>query len=227
MALIVRTAMACIALMIAAPASTATPREILIDAAFHARTKEDALAQVGRAEAGATAALAKAPRDREAMMIRAMALGYRAKLIRNRGDAMAAREAFYALASANPRDPEAQAAIGAWHLDSVAALGGFLAGPLLGASKVDGVAAMDRAIALGGDRAMFSGLGALLRLSVNPRDPRAGALAEAAAHGTTPEPLDAVMKDSAVSILGYLKAGNAAATQKRAKELLPFGRLRK
>ena len=146
---------------------------ILTEAAFQARDQATALAQVAQSEAAANAILARVPNDREASVVRAMAIGYRAKLTRNRADALAARKLFTALVAADPHDPEAEAAIGAWHLDSVAALGGLVAGMVLGAHKADGTAAMDRAVGLGGGRAMFPGLAALLRLALDPDDARA------------------------------------------------------
>ncbi len=217
----------CATMMMAVPATAATPRQILADAAFQTRDKPTALAQVAQSEAGAAAIIAHMPNDREANVVRAMAIGYRAKLTRNRGDAMTARKLFTALASSDPRDPEAAAAIGAWHLDSVAALGGLVAGMALGAHKADGLAAMDRAVALGEGRAMFPGLAALLRLALDPEDAGARRLAEMASRGATPYPLDKLMQRSAVAILVPLRAGDTRAVQAMAKQLLPFGRLPK
>lgn len=214
-----------LAVLAALPAVAATPRQTLTDAAFSARDKPTALAQIGQAEAAAAAILAKAPGDREARLVGAMATGYRAKLNRSRAQALAARRMFEALAASNARDPEALAAVGGWHLDAVAELGGLVAGATLGAKRAAGIAAMDRAVALGGDRAMFAGLAALLRLALDPRDKRASALAEAAARGTTPTALDRAMQRSATAILVPLREGNARATQVLAKRLLPFGRV--
>jgi hypothetical protein len=213
------------AMMIAAPALASTPRQILTEAAFQARDQPTALAQVAQSEAAANAILARSPNDREASVVRAMAIGYRAKLTRNRADALAARKLFTALVAADPRDPEAEAAIGAWHLDSVAALGGLVAGMVLGAHKADGTAAMDRAVGLGGGRAMFPGLAALLRLALDPDDARARVLAEEASRGSTVYPLDRLMQRSAAAVLVPLRAGDKRGAQNLAKQLLPFGRL--
>lgn len=219
-----RTAI-CAAMMIAAPVAAATPRQILSEAAFQARDKAAALAQVAEAEAAASTILTRSPNDREANVVRAMAVGYRAKLTRNRGDALAAHKLFIALAAADPRDPEAQAAIGAWHLDSVSALGGLVASMVLGAHKADGIAAMDRAVALGDGRAMFPGLAALLRLAHDPEDAGARRLAEMASSGTTPFPLDRLMQRSATAVLVPLRAGDKRGAQALARQLLPFGRI--
>ncbi len=63
---------------------------------------------------------------------------------------------------------------------------------VLGARKSVGFEATDRAIALGGDRALFTGLAALLRLSIDPADSRGALLADAAVRGTTPTMIDRI-----------------------------------
>jgi len=191
----------CAVVLLAAPVATlaATPRDTLAQAAFSASDKATALARIGQAKAAVDAVLARAPGDHEARLLSAMALGYRAKLNRSRGDAVEAGKLFAAIAAANPRDAEAQAAVGAWHLDAVTALGG--------------------------DRAMFSGLSALMRLALDANDARARALAEAAARGTTPTALDQIMQRAAAAVLVPLRAGNTRAAATLAKQLLPFGRL--
>lgn len=212
-------------MVMAAPAVAATPRQTLTEAAFVTRDKAVALDQIAQARAAADAQLAKAPRDHEALLIRAMATGYHAKLTRNRGDALAARKQFEALSAADPKDAEAVAAVGTWHLDSVTELGGMVAGMMLGAKKATGLATMDRAVALGGNRAMFAGLAALLRIALDPDDKRALPLAEAASKGTMPTPLDRLMQRYAEALVPILRAGDGEKAQALAKQLLPFGRL--
>jgi hypothetical protein len=210
---------------IAAPVEAATPRDILLDAAFNTRDSATALARIAQAEAGANVQLARSAGDFDARLSRAMAIGYRAKLTRNRTDALSARHQFEALAAAHPRDAEAAAAVGTWHLDSVIQLGGLIAGMALGAKKAAGLAALDRAVALGEGCAMFPALAALLRMAIDPRDPRARALGEAAARGTTPEPIDRLMQRNVATALAALKSGKPDVAQDLAKELLPFGRV--
>lgn len=212
--------------LIAAPAAAATPRDILVDAAFRAPDKSSALARVGQAQAAADAILAATPGDREARLVHAMSVAYRAKLTKGRADAVTAGKLFAALVAENPRDPEAQAALGSWHLDAVAQVGAMLAGMALGAKKAPGYAAMDRAVALGGGRAMFAGLSALQRLVLDPGDPSARALAEAAARGTVPTPIDQIIQRAATAVLVPLRAGDTAAAANMARQLLPFGRIK-
>ena len=126
----------------------------------------------------------------------------------------------------SPQDPEAQAALGGWHIDAVAALGGLTARGVLGARKAVGYAATDRAVALGGDRALFTGLAALLRLSLDPDDARGAALANAAVRGTTPTTLDRLMQRRAAELVNALKGGDRRLVQALAKRLLPLGQIR-
>jgi hypothetical protein len=216
-----------VAAILPAPLFAASPRQILADAAFQARDKGDALSRVIEAENGADAILSRTPSDHEATSMRAMAIGYRAKLEHSRSEALAARKLFESLAAANPRDPEAAAAVGAWHLDSVGELGSFLAGAGLGARKATGIAAMDRAVTLGGKRAMFPGLAGLFRLALDPRDAGAHKLIEVASQGTTPTILDQVMQRSAIVMLATLRTGDRHRIEALARQLLPFGRLKR
>ena len=212
---------------LAMPLKAATPRQILMEAAFQTHDKALALAQIAEADKGATAQLASNARNRDAAFVRAMAVGYRAKLNHSRGDAMAARRQFEALVSANAGDADAVAAVGTWHLDSVIDLGAMVAAMAIGAKKATGFAMMDRAVALGGNRAMYPGLAALLRLSIDPRDPRGRVLAEKASAAGTPLPLDRIFQRGALTMLAALKTGDDKAVQKLARELLPFGRLKR
>ena len=212
---------------LAVPLLAATPRQILTEAAFQSRDKASALALIDEADRGAAALLARDGSNHEAALIRAMALGYRAKLTRSRRDAVAARRLFEHFAAVSPNDADAAAAIGTWHLDSVIALGGFVAGMAIGAKKATGLAMMDRAVALGGNRALFPGLAALLRLAIDPADPRGRALAETASAAKIVLPIDTIMQRNAAALLVPLRAGDRGATQALAKQLLPFGRLKR
>ncbi|PAX07310.1 hypothetical protein [Sphingomonas lenta] len=207
----------------AAPAFAETPREMLTHASFQDRDKAAALRRVVQAHGLATAALARNPNDREAALMQATALGYRAKLTGSRGDAVAARRAMERLVSAHPRDPERHLLLGAWHMGAVHRLGRIMGRAVLGASKPVGLSALDRAVALGGDRALFSGLAALLRLQQDPKDAGARALAEAAARGSAPTGLDRHLQAAARAVLVPLRAGDAAAIKRVAARHLPLG----
>lgn len=198
-------------------------REELLQTVFGARDRSVALSQLASVEATATAALARAPGDSEALLSRAMATSYRAKLTHSRSDALSAKAQFEALVAKYPRDAEAQAALGAWHISAVKALGALVARGGLGARKTLGLEATDRAIALGGDRALFPGIAGLLRLSVDPTDPRGVALIGQATHGSTATPVDRLIQRRAVQLDLALRGGDAKFIQALANRLLPLG----
>lgn len=222
-----RTALACAALiatLTVAPATAATPREILTVAAFQTGDKPAALALVNQALNLAQVQLAANPGDREAQLQRAFAIGYRAKLTRSPGEAKQARTLLEGLVAANPRDPEAQLGLGGWHLDAIA--DGFLTASVLGARKAPGLAGVDQAVALSGNRAFFKAFAAMMRIRLAPKDvATARALAEAASAGSTATPLDRIGKRDADAILIPLRAGDGKTAAALAERLLPFGRL--
>lgn len=210
------TSAAAIALTTPATAQTRS-RELLTQASFVERDRAAALGKV-------QAAVAVTERDTsyEGRLIRATALGYRAKLTGSRSDLTAAKALFDAVVRANPRDPEAQLGLGAWHLATLSKTGGLL-GRVLGANRSAGNAALDRAVALAGNRAFFPGLAALFRLRADPADPRGRQLAEQASKAGVASPLDRIMQRAAVAVLVPLRAGNAAQVEATAHRLLPFG----
>lgn len=217
------------ALVVAVPSSAhaATDRESLIETAFVERDRATALTQIAATEASARATLGRTPGDAEALLTRAMATSYRAKLTHNRSDALSAKAQFEALVARNPRDAEAQAALGAWHLSAVKSLGALMARGGLGARKASGLEATDRAVALGGGRALFPGIAGLLRLSIDPGDPRGLALIGQATHASTTTALDRVVQRRALTIAAALKAGDSAKLiQALANRLLPLGQFR-
>ena len=209
---------------LAAPA-LAGPRETLMNAAFSASSVPEAKQEVASALSAATAELAQDPNDSEAQLQQALAIGYRAKLTRNSGDAKRARQLFNAFLAAHPRDPEAQLALAGWNLDAIADLGPLLAKMVIGASKRDGLAALDRAVALGQNRALFAAYGALIRARLDPNDPVALRLAQQAVAAPTPTALDRMMQQRAASLLQSLRNGDKAGAATLAKRMLPFGTL--
>jgi tetratricopeptide (TPR) repeat protein len=210
----------------AAPAEAASPREELIRAAFLTHDKAQALGLVDQAITDAQAILAQSPNDREAKLQQALGIGYRGQLKRSPGDAKSAHTLLEALAKSDPRDAEAQVAVAGWHLTAVGDLGNFLARTLLGASRDAGIAALDRAVALGGNRAFFSAYAALIRIKLDSSDTATPLkLAQRAAAAPAPGAIDRVMQRAAQRIVPLLQAGDGAGASKLAKQLLPFGTL--
>jgi hypothetical protein len=219
---------AVVACAITSPAAAAeTPREILMSAAFTVTDRAAALSRVDRALKLAEAAVKRDPKNQDARLQRAMAISYRGKLTRSRADVIAARREFEALAAADPRNAEVQLAIAGWHLESVGELGPLLARTALGARKATGVQALGRALALGGDRALFPALASLHRIQLDPGDV-AGArrLAEIAIKAGATNPVDRIMQKQAAALLPALRAGDGKAAARAAKTLMPFGRVR-
>jgi hypothetical protein len=220
----------CIVCSLAGPAvaaSAATPRELLLRAAFVARDKTQALGFIGDALVDTRTMLATNANDREAKLQQALAIGYRGQINRSLTDAKAARGALEALAAADPRNPETETALAGWHLTAVGDLGGFLARSVLGASKATGLATLDRAVALGGNRAFFPAYAALIRIRIDPSDTATPlALAQRAVAAAAPSPLDRVLQGAVQKLIVPLKAGDGSGAATLAKQLLPFGQLK-
>lgn len=220
-----------IACSLATPAAAATPaassaRELLLRAAFVARDKTQALGLIGDALVETRTVLAANANDREARLQQALAIGYRGQLTRSLADAKSAHAALESLAAADPRNPETQTALAGWHLTAVGDLGGFLARSVLGASKATGLAMLDKAVALGGNRAFFPGYAAMIRIRIDPDDiATALALAQRSVAAAASTPLDRVLQGAAQRLIVPLKAGNGAGAAKLARQLLPFGQL--
>jgi hypothetical protein len=200
-----------------------TPRELLLDAVFTTRDKPTALSRIDHVSQATNAILARSSDNEEAAIVQATAAGYRAKLTGNRSGAVAARKQFEMLIAKYPRNPEAHIALGAWHIGVIASFGQFVGRAAVGAQKRIGMESIERAVALGNNRAMFLGLGALLRLELDPSDPRGRQLAEAAGRGSAPTALDRIMQRSAAAVLVPLRKGDRKATQALADRLLPLG----
>ena len=211
------------AVLCATPVQAETPRELLTQAGFVDRDRNVALARIEKAAAVAGQTLSRAPNDQDAAVVQAMANGYRAKLLGNRGQAILARKQYETLVARYPRNAEAQAALGAWHVGVIAKLGRFVGRAVAGAQKATGFDALERSVALGGNRAMFAGLAGLLRLELDPNDVRGRALVETASKAPTPTAIDGYVRKAAVAVLVPLRAGDANATKALADKLLPFG----
>jgi hypothetical protein len=208
------------------PAQAETARDVLVNAAFFAPTKAAALARVNQAVALAEGAVKRDPRDQNARLQHALAISYRGKLNRSRADVIAARRVFEAMVAANPRDPEAQMALAGWHLAAVIELGPMVARTVLGARTASGNSALDRALALGRNRASIPALASLQRIQLSPNDV-AGArrLAEVAMAAGADTAFDRVMQKQAAALLPALRAGNGKAAAALAKRLMPFGKV--
>jgi hypothetical protein len=220
------TVLAICAGAVCSPAHADASRDILVNAAFGTRDKATALTRVGQSVAAADAVLKKNPADENGRLQRALAISYRGKLSRSRTDVLAARREFEAIVAADPRNPEAQLALGAWHLAAVIEFGPFMARTVLGARTATGNQALERALTLGRDRASIPAFVSLQRIQIDPSDV-AGArrLAEGAVKASANTQFDRVMQRQAATLLPALRNGNGKAAAALAKLLMPFGRV--
>jgi len=220
------TVLAICSAAICTPAHADTSRDILVSAAFGTRDKATALTRVNQAVATADAALKRNPGDENARLQRALAISYRGKLSRSRADVLTARREFEAIVAADPRNPEAQMALGAWHLAAIIEFGPLMARTVLGARTAAGNQALDRALALGRDRASIPALASLQRIQINPSDVTgARRLAEVAIKADATTSFDRLMQKQAAILLPSLRDGNGKAAAATAKLLMPFGRI--
>lgn len=209
-----------------AAAPVAMPRATLVAAAFQTTSKTQALALVNKAIGTLDATLAKAPGNRDAQLQQGIAFGYRGKLTRSVSDARRGRDLLTAFAKRHPGDPEAQIALGGWHLTVIAEVGGFLGSTALGASKSKGLAALDKAVSLGGNRAFFPAYAGLARVALDADDAKAvKPLLQKAAGATTPTEVDRITKAAAKRVLALIDAGDAKGASRLARQLLPFGQV--
>lgn len=222
----VATAFAFLAAAASVPAHADAARDILIRAAFSTRDKASALAGVNQAVATADAAIRHNPRDLDAKLQRALAISYRGKLSRSRSDVVAARREFEAVVAADPRNPEAQMALGAWHLAGIIEFGPMLARTVLGARTAAGNQAYARALAMDNDRASIPALASLQRIQVDPSDiAGASRLAEESLRAGASTSFDRIMQKQAATLLSVLRKGNGKIAAATAKLLMPFGRV--
>jgi tetratricopeptide (TPR) repeat protein len=205
-------------------AHAATPRDTLIQAAFGTHDKKQALSLINDALTQTQQMLAQNSANREAQLQQALGIGYRGQLTRSPADAKAAHRALETLVTVEPNNAEAQVAIAGWHLTAVGDLGNFLARTLLGASRDDGFAALDKAVAMGGNRAFFPAYAALIRIKLNTSDTATALhLAQRAASAQAPEQIDRILQRAAVRLIPDLQAGRGDDAARLAKQLLPFG----
>lgn len=206
------------AVALAAPAmAQADNRDLLTQASFIDRDQATALRKVQT-----VVAATQQDTSFSARVMLATALGYRAKLTGSRTDLTTSRKLWEAVVAANPRDAEAQLGLGAWHIATLNKTGALI-GRMFGANRAAGNAALDRAVALGGNHAFFPGVAGLFRLKADPADARGRQLIEQAANAAATTPLDRILKRSAAQMLGPLRAGNEAQVKATAHRLLPLG----
>jgi hypothetical protein len=200
-------------------------RALLAVAGYETSNKALALALIATAESHADAALKLAPDDVDALLQKAIAIGYRAKLRRSPDEAKAARALMETALKHQPGSALAWASIGGWHGEAVVTLGRFLAGTMVGAKAKDGIAGYERAIALAPDSPVFRTLYAITLADLDPDPAKLRALLIPAASGTGGDGFDRLMRDRARALLAALGSGRKGALQAAAAKARPFAKI--
>jgi len=217
-------AAAIVALSAPQVAVAASPRATLVSAAFETGGKSQALALVNSAIGALNATLAKDANNRDAQLQQGIAYGYRGKLTRSIGDARKARDLLTKFVQRHPSDPEGQVALGGWHLTVLNDVGSLVGGTL-GASKSKGIAALDRAVKQGANRAFFPAYSGLSRIALDSSDVSAAkALLQKASSAAAPSEVDRITRAAAGRVLALINSGKPKEASRLAQDLLPFGR---
>lgn len=202
-----------------------TPRELLTYASFEDRDPAAALRRIESARIIAAAELQRSPASYEAALIQAMAIGYRSKLTGSRSDAVDARRRFERLVRRDPANPDAQLALGAWHMGALHRLGRIVGGALVGASRSEGMAALNKAVGLGRGSSFYPALAGLLRPQADPGDRGAVQLIQLASREVEKSRLDGLMRGASRQMLTAIGRGDEHAIRQTASRLLPLGLL--
>lgn len=204
---------------------TLASRAQLVAAAYEAPSKEQALRMIAEAKRNAEAALARNPRDADALVQHAIATGYTAKLTRNLGLAKQSRAEMLRVTTLAPNMAEGWAAIGGWHGDAIADLGSMLAGITLGAKKAEAARGFETAMAKDPASPIYPAYYSFMLLRTDKSNAaRVTSILENAAALRPRNGFEALMRSRAAQLLVPLKAGDTGAARKLAEKLQPFGR---
>lgn len=196
-------------------------------AAFATTDKAVARVLLELAEDDFNRALEKSPGNFDALLQKAVVIGYRAKLDSNPGLAKQSRRNFEAILARYPNNPLANAALAGWHGESVATLGKFIAGTALGAKESEALRLYEKAAAMpGADPAVpfFYGVN-LLTLS-GDNAPKAKALLQRSLKVPASDGFEIALQKQARALLTVLEKGDIAAARTAAKRLAPLGSIR-
>lgn len=201
-------------------------RSLLSVAAYRTADKARARAICVQAIAILDGVLAKAPRDLDAQLQKGIAIGYIAKLDRSPGGAKEARKFMDAVKAARPNDALAYAALGGWHGESIATLGGFIAGSVLGAKRAEFERNFERALALDPKTPVHPTFYAFTLLALDADNaPKATDLLARAVKLPANDGFEALLKSQAAQVLPLLQKRDIDGARRLAKRLQAFGTL--
>lgn len=209
------------------PASlTLAARATLVVAAYEVDDKRKALMLIDEAEGEADRALSLAPGNVNATLQKAIAIGYRAKLKRSPGLARDARDLMEVTARRAPKSALAWASIGGWHGESIADLGKFIAGTMVGAKSDTCIESYERALALDPASPVFRTLYAITLVGIGKAEPaKLRALLSPAAGARGGDGFEQLMRARARALLAALDSGRKGALKAAAERAKPFANL--
>lgn len=204
---------------------TIAARATLVRAAYQAADRAEALALIDQAERDADAALRIAPTDYDALLQKAAATGYRARLATSRTLGQRTHALLAELTRRSPDRIGGWVALGVWHGEAVDKLGTLGARMVLGGSR----AGMERALAEAARRDPASPVPpadlALLKLRLDGDGAGAQPLLDRAAKLAPRDGYEALIRRHANEVAALLTRGDARAARARAEALAPFGGL--
>ena len=215
------------AMVVAGPASlVAQARMELIRAGFDARSKVEATTMIGHATALLDRALEMRPDDPDALVQKGIGVGYVAKLEHSPGLAKQSRRLFEAALARAPNDDLAVAALAGWHGGSVATLGRFMAGAVLGARRDAAITGFERALKLAPRSPIHPTYYAFNLLDLGDDGAGRARAVLATLPGMAPrDRLEAEMKRRGLEMLAALERGDTAGARALSRRLQPFGQI--
>lgn len=127
------------------------------------------------------------------------------------------------------RDPSnglAWASLGGWHAGSIATIGKFLAGTMLGANLKVAITDFDTAIAKDPKNPVHPAFYGLTLLDLDAGNaPRALQVLQMAARDPARDAYEGMLKKAVAQVIPLLTAGDVKGAQTLARRLLPFGKL--
>ena len=201
-------------------------RATLIEASFDTTDRARAKALVDAADHDFDSALAKDPASIEAALMKAQAVGYRAKLSKSPGLAKETRTRFEAVLARDPNDGLAWSSLAGWHAAGVATLGRFIAGTMLGATTKVAIADFETALAKDPRNPVEYAFYALTLLDLGTDNAsRARQLLETVARLPARDAYESLLKRETARVLPLLASGDVKDAQTLARQILPFGKL--
>ncbi len=204
-------------------------RATLTVAAYQTNDRPRAEQLISVAMADADKALAQSPNHVEATLQSAVALGYRAKLRQSPGIAKDAKKYMDRALQLAPENAFASIALAGWNGESVADIGSFLAGTVLGAKKDTAIKYYEQALKLDPTSPTFPIFYAfnLYRLDNSKYTGKVTQLLTGAVSLKARDGFEAMNISHARDVLAALKTGDSTRTKALIKQYQPFGVLLK